>query len=200
MATQHAPASKHTKGECCVCMETKQLVQTCAGHVGQACKSCLLHPTVHTCPVCRARLPSKADITRGLFAVTAAPKRPRAPEPIREQGPQVVIRIYNDDNEARRIRRRSNESMHQNLEAAARVQHQDEIMARNLQDRFDREQPAEVQIREDEEVARQLQRDQEGSDEDSEDSVEPVLPPRRVLRFCSCNNPGCPWRGFNPNN
>jgi hypothetical protein len=87
--------------------------------------------------------------------------------------------------------------MHEALEVAARVQHQDEIMARNLQDRFDREQPAAVQIREDEEVARQLQRDEEGSDEDSD---EPVLPQRRVLRFCSCNNPGCPWRGFNQNN
>ena len=171
----------HVKGECCVCMESKQLVQTCAGHVGQACRACLLHPTVSTCPVCRARLPSKSDILRGLFAPVAAPKRPRVPEPVRQQGQRIVININVDDNEARRIRRRLHTGMHQNLEAAAIVQNQDEIMARNLQDQFDREQPADIQIREDEEVARQLDRDEQGVSS----------------RVCTCNRPECPWFNFN---
>ena len=202
MSKQATPLT-HAEGECCVCMETKQLIQTCTQHVALTCKTCLLNPSVRKCPVCRGVLPTKEEIQRALVPLIAGAKRPRAVEPIRPPGTRVIIHIYSEEErrssreEHRRVRRRRNEAMHEALEAAARVQHQDEIMARNLQDRFDREQPAVVQIREDEEVARQLQRDEEGSDEDSD---EPVLPQRRVLRFCSCNNPGCPWRGFNQNN
>ena len=157
----------HGQGECCVCMETKPLIKTCADHAGVTCKTCLLNPGVRNCPVCRGHLPSKSSISSGLCPSPVSAKRPRAPEPVRQPGQRVVITIFTI--EERRQRRRRNTEMHYNLEAAAMVQNQDEIMARRLQDQFDRERPANVQIREDEELARHLysnERNASNSDSD----------------------------------